>query len=68
MGFLDLLGELAGGMAARGAEIKSLQNEYKDMTDRDLELEYRALKGKNGTDNSLRYAAVTAELKERGFV
>jgi len=68
MGFLDILGDVAGKLVAQGQEIQSLKDEYELMNNNDLVREYNYLKGKSGSEQRNRFTAVMIILKERGVI
>lgn len=68
MGFLDLLGEFAGKMAAKAEEFESLRREYEHMDNNELISNYKDLKGRSGDDCQRRRKVVYMILKERGVI
>ena len=68
MGFLlDLVGSMAGSLAAQGKEMEKYKSEYETMSDTNLEQEFLYLKGKEGTEHRLRFMAVRSVLQDRGY-
>ena len=68
MGFGSFLGTLAGQAAARVQEVRKYESEYIHMSDKQLIVEYKALKTKNGTEYGLRRNAIKMILRDRGVI
>ena len=67
MGFLEILGDVLGTMAAQAPEIKRFKAEYEWMSDYDLKREYNRLRNAYGTENNNRLLAVKWVFKDRGY-
>lgn len=67
MGFMDIIGDCMGKAAARMNEIQQYAREYEVMTDDELKKEYNDLRGRSGTEERNRLAAVVYVLKNRGY-
>ena len=67
MGFMDGLGNVLGGMAAKAQTLQSYKLEYESMSDSELKREYQDLRKRGGTEARDRLIAVKSVLQDRGY-
>lgn len=67
MGFMDGLGNVLGGMAAKAQTLQSYKLEYESMSDSELKREYQDLRKRSGTEARDRLIAVKSVLQDRGY-
>ena len=70
MGLFDALSKMADKLGAAEQEVQGYKDKYEKMSDGELKREYNRLKDCSGfgAENGHRRTALTAILKERGYI